>query len=302
MSIIPERNCIPIVAPTPTPFDNKDKPDLQLLEKNISQWLDTGLSGFVVGSYGGEEFHLSQTEKIEIIKTVSQAHEGKKFLIAGIDTLSPTVASLQSEEYAKIGADMVRVRIPKIPHTPGSQSVVDFFEIVTRNSPIPVIPIHQPKLPMDVDATPEEIGEISHLENIYAYIISLNFRWESRLPSFINPNVQLWTCNGSLLMPGANIGADGACLFFANWAPDLCREIISLVKSGRFREAQTVQKSIIHADYIGMTKGVAALKAGLNLLGFKATKPRNPTSELSAPEIEELRTAFIEAGILQHST
>ena len=196
---------------------------------------------------------------------------------------------------------MVRVRIPKIPHIPGSQSVVDFFEIVTRNSPIPVIPIHQPKLPMDVDATPEEIGEISNLENIYAYIISLNFRWESRLPSFINPNVQLWTCNGSLLMPGANIGADGACLFFANWAPDLCREVISLVKTGRFKEAQTIQKSIVHADYIGMTKGVASLKAGLNLLGFKATKPRNPTPELTAGEIEELKKAFIEAGILQHS-
>ena len=301
MSIIPERNSIPIVAPTPTPFDNKDNPDLQLLEENILQWLDTGLSGFVVGSYGGEELHLSQAEKNEIIKIVSQAHEGKKFLIAGIDTLSPTVASRQSEEYAKFGADMVRVRIPKIPHILGSQSVVDFFEIVTRNSPIPVIPIHQPKLPMDVDATPEEIGEISNLENIYAYIISLNFRWESRLPSLINPNVQLWTCNGSLLMPGANIGADGACLFFANWAPDLCREVISLVKTGRFKEAQTIQKSIVHADYIGMTKGVAALKAGLNLLGFKATKPRNPTPELTAGEIEELKKAFIEAGILHNS-
>ena len=298
MSIIPERDSIPIVAPTPTPFDHKDKPDLQLLEDNVLQWLDTGLSGFVVGSYGGEEFHLSPKEKNEIIRTVSQAHGGKRFVIAGIDTLSPTVASQQSEEYAKLGADMVRVRIPKIPHIPGSQSVVDFFEIVTRNSPIPVIPIHQPKLPMDLDATPEEIGEISNLEGIYAYIISLNFRWESRVPPLINPKVQLWTCNGSLLVPGANIGAEGACLFFANWAPDLCRTVISLVQTGKFKQAQEIQKSIISADYIGMTKGVSALKAGLNLLGYKATKPRNPTPELSSDEIEELKEAFVQAGIL----
>ena len=298
MSTIPERNSIPIVAPTPTPFDHNDKPDLQLLEENVLQWLDTGLSGFVVGSYGGEEFHLSQTEKTEIIKTVSHAHGGEKFVIAGIDTLSPTVASQQAEEYANLGADMVRVRIPKIPHSPGAQSVVDFFEIVTRNSPVPVIPIHQPKIPMDLDATPEEIGEITDLENIYAYIISLNFRWESRLPSLINPKVQLWTCNGSLLMPGANIGAEGACLFFANWAPDLCREVISLVKSGQFSEAKKIQNSLIHADYIGMNKGVAALKAGLNLLGYKATKPRNPTPELSTAELEELKEAFVEAAII----
>ena len=286
------------MAPTPTPFDHNDKPDLQLLEQNILRWVDTGLSGFVIGSYGGEEFHLSQTEKTEIIKTVSQAHQGQKFVIAGIDTLSPTVASMQAEEYAKIGADMVRVRIPKIPKEQGSESVVDYFEIVTRNSPVPVIPIHQPKLAMDVDATPEEIGEITNLEGIYAYIISLNFRWESRLAPLINPQVQLWTCNGSLLMPGAMIGAEGACLFFANWAPDLCRKVISLVQLGHFDEAQIVQKSLIHADYIGMNKGVAALKAGLNLLGYKATKPRKPTPELSIEEIKELKHAFQQAGIL----
>ena len=298
MSTIPERDSIPIVAPTPTPFDHNDKPDLQLLEENISRWVGTGLSGFVIGSYGGEEFHLSQTEKTEIIKTVSQAHQGQKFVIAGIDTLSPTVASMQAEEYAKVGADMVRVRIPKIPDKHGSESVVDYFEIVTRNSPVPVIPIHQPKLSMDVDATPEEIGEITDLEGIYAYIISLNFRWESRLPSLINPQVQLWTCNGSLLMPGAMIGAEGACLFFANWAPDLCRKVISLVKSGNFNEAQIIQESLVPADYIGMSKGVAALKSGLNLLGYKATKPRKPTPELSKEEVKELKHAFQQAGIL----
>lgn len=298
MSTIPERDSIPIVAPTPTPFDHNDKPDLQLLEENISRWVGTGLSGFVIGSYGGEEFHLSQTEKTEIIKTVSQAHQGQKFVIAGIDTLSPTVASMQAEEYAKVGADMVRVRIPKIPDKNGSDSVVDYFEMVARNSPVPVIPIHQPKLSMDVDATPEEIGEITDLEGIYAYIISLNFRWESRLPSLINPEVQLWTCNGSLLMPGAMIGAEGACLFFANWAPDLCRKVISLVKSGNFNEAQIIQESLVPADYIGMSKGVAALKSGLNLLGYKATKPRKPTPELSKEEVKELKHAFQQAGIL----
>ncbi len=298
MSTIPERDSIPIVAPTPTPFDHNDKPDLQLLEENISRWVGTGLSGFVIGSYGGEEFHLSQTEKTEIIKTVSQAHQGQKFTIAWIDNLSPTVASIQAEEYAKLGADMVRVRIPKIPDKNGSDSVVDYFEMVARNSPVPVIPIHQPKLSMDVDATPEEIGEITDLEGIYAYIISLNFRWESRLPSLINPEVQLWTCNGSLLMPGAMIGAEGACLFFANWAPDLCRKVISLVKSGNFNEAQIIQESLVPADYIGMSKGVAALKSGLNLLGYKATKPRKPTPELSKEEVKELKHAFQQAGIL----
>ena len=86
--------------------------------------------------------------------------------------------------------------------------------------------------------------------------------------------------------------------FFGNWAPDLCRKIIKNVKDKKFEEAQKIQNSIIDADFIGSTKGVAALKKGLNLLGYSTTKPRRPTRELNLKETEELKKSFIKAGII----
>ena len=62
--------------------------------------------------------------------------------------------------------------------------------------------------------------------------------------------------------------------------------------------ASKIQKSIIDADFIGSTKGVAALKKGLNLLGYSTTKPRRPTRELNLKETEELKKSFIKAGII----
>ena len=53
-----------------------------------------------------------------------------------------------------------------------------------------------------------------------------------------------------------------------------------------------------HADLIGMTKGVAALKAGLNLIGYDSTQPRRPTQPLTSKELVELKQAFHQAGIL----
>ena len=94
------------------------------------------------------------------------------------------------------------------------------------------------------------------------------------------------------------IGAEGACLFFANWAPDLCREVIKLTREGDIEEANEIQRRLISSDFIGMDKGVAALKAGLNLLGYGATVPRRPTRALTRLEIAELENAFKEAGIL----
>ena len=298
MPYIPKKEDIPIVAPTPTPFTKNDIPDYLSIEKNINKWNETSLDGFVLGSYGGEEFHLSEDEKIEIIKVVSATMNNKKFIIAGIDTPSPTIALKLAEKYAQAGANMIRVRIPKINKEKSNENVVDFFKTISDSSSIPIIVIHQPASDMDINLSPKELSKITNLDNIYAYIMSHNFKWESIVQSYLNPKVQLWACNGSLLLPSSMIGADGACMFFGNWAPDLCRKIIKNVKDKKFEEAQKIQNSIIDADFIGSTKGVAALKKGLNLLGYSTTKPRRPTRELNLKETEELKKSFKKAGLI----
>ena len=59
-----------------------------------------------------------------------------------------------------------------------------------------------------------------------------------------------------------------------------------------------IQESILQSDFIGMDRGVAALKAGLNLLGYETTVPRRPTKALDEQEIEELKRALKKADIL----
>ena len=298
MGTVPKKGSVPIVAPTPTPFKKNDKPDYDLMASNINKWCQTSLSGFVLGSYGGEEFHLTDEEKLKLVEIVVDTHGGDKFVIAGIDTPSTRVACDLSEKYARAGADMVRIRIPKLDSAQSSSAIVDYFDDIDRRSPIPLIPIHQPKQAMDIDIKHEQIGLISEFESVYAYIISLNYRWERRVSNFIDQKTQLWTCNGTLLLPGALMGAEGACLFFGNWAPDLCRSIITFVQEGDINKARDIQDSILEADFIGMDRGVAALKAGLNLLGYETTVPRQPTPALGKSEIEGLREAFEKAGVL----
>ena len=96
-----------IVAPTPTPFTKDESIDHALLAESVEKWCLTELSGFVLGTYGGEEFHLGEPDKLSIIDTVVQAHQGRRFVIAGIDTLSPTEAVRLAGLYAEHGADFV---------------------------------------------------------------------------------------------------------------------------------------------------------------------------------------------------
>ena len=83
-SNIPDSDPI-IVAPTNLPVKDDDSLDYDALARNIEKFCNTALSGFVIGSYGGEEFHISEQEKVKAMKTVSDAHSGRKFVIGGIE-------------------------------------------------------------------------------------------------------------------------------------------------------------------------------------------------------------------------
>ena len=287
-----------VVAPTNMPFNSDESLDLDALSRNVDKFCETALSGFVVGSYGGEEFHMGEPEKVLSIKTVVEAHAGRKFVIAGIDALSPTEAVRLSNLYAEAGADMVRVRIPPAAGKGNAAPIQDYFEQVTSKSPIPVVIIHQPKTPMGVDVTPAEVRDITSFENVFAYIMSLNYRYECRISSFVSDAVKFWTCNGSLLMPGGMIGAVGACLLFGNWGPHIARDIIQACLDGRYAEARELQERINRIDFLGMSWGVAVQKTGLSLLGYEGTMPRKPNLPLSDTQISEVKDALIEARIL----
>ena len=287
-----------VVAPTNMPFNSDESLDLDALSRNVDKFCETALSGFVVGSYGGEEFHMGEPEKVLSIKTVVEAHAGRKFVIAGIDALSPTEAVRLSNLYAEAGADMVRVRIPPAAGKGNAAPIQDYFEQVTSQSPIPVVIIHQPKTPMGVDVTPDEVRDITSFENVFAYIMSLNYRYECRISSFVSDAVKFWTCNGSLLMPGGMIGAVGACLLFGNWGPHIARDIIQACLDGRYAEARELQERINRIDFLGMSWGVGVQKTGLSLLGYEGTMPRKPNLPLSDTQISEVKDALIEARIL----
>ncbi|MEE8045371.1 MAG: dihydrodipicolinate synthase family protein [Dehalococcoidia bacterium] len=287
-----------IVSPTNMPFRVDESLDLDALARNVDKFSGTALSGFVVGSYGGEEFHMGEPEKIAAIKTVAEAHAGRRFVIAGIDALSPTEAVRLSNLYAEAGADMVRIRVPPAAAKGSAAPIQEYFEQVTAGSPVPIVVIHQPKTAMGVDLTPDELLDITSLDNVFAYIMSLNYRYECRMAQFVADDVKLWTCNGTLLMPGGMIGAVGACLLFGNWGPHIARDIIQACLDGRYAEARELQEQINHMDFLGMSSGVAVEKAGLTLLGYEGTVPRKPNLPLSDDQIAEVKQALIEARIL----
>jgi dihydrodipicolinate synthase/N-acetylneuraminate lyase len=283
-----------VVAPTPTPFTDAGEVDLDAMARNIERWLQTPLSGFVLGTANGEENALSDLEKIDIVKTVHEARNGERMVIAGIDLLSSVEVTGLAERYAAAGADLIRVRIPR-----GLQpdEVRVFYAEVTSGSPLPVIVIHQ-TFDTGPGAPPEVIGEVCGLDNVFGYITDHDIRFEGWVSAAFPEGKHFWICNGGLLAYGSLMGANGACMWLGNIAPELCMDIIAAGQRGDFAEARRLQSTASMLDRRIGEFGLRGVKAALSFLGFTMTGPRAPAPSATAVEVKQVASALREGELI----
>ena len=286
-----------VLAPSPTPFQKDDTVDYGAIERNIGRWLKTPLSGFILNSENGEESFLSEVERIEIVRTVQRARGGQKLIVAGVDSPSVTESLRLGEALVAAGADLLRVRIPRL-----TSNVRGYFEQVIPRAAAPVVVIHQmaPGTFLSgssrVGATAELLGEIVSLDNVFGYITSDNLRFEARVRCFVPTTKRFWAANGSLLLPTAALGANGASLMLANVFPQECHHVIRLAMSGQLDAARAIQLRLVEPDWQILSRGAAGIKAALQLLGFEMGVPRSPVPGCDAKDIAQISVALVSAG------
>ena len=291
---IPDSDPI-VVAPTPTPFSSDDVVDYDALARNIERWLATPLSGFVLTTANGEELALGEAERIEIVRVAAAAHGGQRFTIAGIDNPSTLDTLRLADGYAAAGADLVRVRVPR---GLSDAAVGSYFDAVTRGSPLPVVVIHQTFSGVPA-ASPETLGAVCSMENVFGYITDHDIRFEGYVRSEVPDSRRFWICNGGLLAYGALMGANGACMWLGNIAPKLCMDIMTLGSLGRFADARRLQESASTLDRTIIRYGTPGVKEALRLLGFEGMRSRLPIARVDEGSSAQIRGVLVAEGLLE---
>ncbi len=297
MSTIPSSDQPIVVAPTPTPFrdDDEQSVDFGALERNVGRWLETPLSGFVVVTANGEETMLSETERLETVKTVASAHGGEKFVIAGVDERSARETLRLSENYAEAGADFIRMRIPR---GMAPSDLVNYYGEVTSRCPVPVVVIHQTfARGGDPAAPPSVIAELCGMDNVFAYITDHSIIFEQQVIPNIPDGVRKWMCSGALLAFGTMIGCDGACMLLGNIAPALCMDTVSAGFHGDYATAVELQRVASKLNVTVMNT-IGAPKTALSMLGWEYGDPRRPTAPVSEESKAAIEAVLRETGLL----
>lgn len=292
-----------IYTPIVTPFKANEEFDPDKMKYNLNRWGSTRLDGIVVLGSNGEFCYLSEKEKLEITSFVLENFTTEKKVIVGTSCESTRETIILTKKVAEMGAHAVLV-LPSNYYKGAMKDDVlyKFFMDIADESPIPVMLYNMPAN-TGINLLPALIAKLAKHKNIVGIKdTSGNIVQLTEIIRDTDDEFAVFAGNAGYLLPALAVGARGATLALANILPDECCELVSLFYEGKLKEARELQLKLIEPNFaVTSGGGISALKAAMDMLGYKGGFPRRPLKPLADDSINALRSILEKAGVTLES-
>lgn len=283
-----------VLAPLPTPFDERDHVDPARLKAAIAHWLTTPLKGFVLLGTSGEAGLLDDAECDRVIDVARAIVPRVRPLIAGTARESTQATLRATKRAAELGADAVLVRTPAFfKSRMTAPALLSHYRAVADASPLPVV-LYNFSAATGVNLDPDTVGLLAAHPNVIGIKESgSDIAQISDLVAFTSPGFRVLAGSASTFHAALCTGVSGGVLALAALLPDACVRLFDLAVEGRHDEARILQRRLLPiARLISTLHGVPGLKAALKVAGCDVGYPRPPLTPVSDAALGELRRAL----------
>ena len=208
----------------------------------------------------------------------------------GRESTRATVAA--AKRAAALGADAVLARTPSFyrGHTPVS-ALLTHYTAVADASPVPLL-LYNYAAFTGVNLAPETIGRLASHPNIVGMKeTSTDGAQFADLAAIVPERFTVMAGSAPGAYTALCAGAGGAILAIACVRPELCLELLSLTRAGRYEQALACQQRMTPlARAVTSGFGIAGLKAAMDLCGYTGGDPRPPLPPLDAGAVDTIRT------------
>jgi 4-hydroxy-2-oxoglutarate aldolase len=268
--------------------------------ENLRRWAQTPIDGAVLFGSNGEGALLDEDEKVRLTGFARDVLPGAMPLIAGASAESTRATMRQTRQLAQAGADVMLVHPPAYfgPYV-SVASLMDHYRAVADASPVPVLLYHIPKYTM-VTLEAGFVGELMRHPNVVGLKDSSgDVKRFADYTKACAAGCRLFVGNGSLIYTALELGAAGAIVGVANFAAELCAQIVARFREGNTREAGRLQEALtpLHREIVA-AHGAVGCKAALDLLGWTGGPPRAPLRPLGEKERKQVARVMQDAGIV----
>jgi 4-hydroxy-2-oxoglutarate aldolase len=272
-----------VIPPMITPFSPDGTVDYPALERNIAQWNQAGLGGYLVLGSNSEAASLSETEKLELVARSAAAMQPQHVLLAGTGMESTVETIRLSNLAAREGAQAALVLTPfYYKDSLSDEAQIRHFQEVADNVHIPVLIYNVPKY-TNINVSNRVIEVLSRHPNIIGMKDSSgNIAQLVEFQRVADPRFQILTGTAGVWYPALVLGVQAGIMALANCAPAELVEVQSLFETGHPAEAEALYRKWVPVNHaVTATYGVAGLKHACTLRGYAAGAVRSPLPPLS---------------------
>lgn len=270
-----------------------------------------GVTGLTTQGSNGEAVHLTHSERQTVTQTTRSALNAAGFshlpVLVGCGAQSVRETIQYCREAYAAGGDYALILPPSYYaplFSPASASVIEFFNAVADQSPIPLLIYNYPGAVSGMDLSSDVIIQLSAHPNIVGVKLTCgNTGKLNRIvaatkgakPQSLSSSPPFLVLGGSADFTLQSLigGGHGILAGLANIAPKACIEILRLYREGRLAEAQKMQEVVARGDWTAIQGGIVSTKAGmeswLGYGGYARSPLPHPTSNESAKWKEGFR-------------
>ncbi|MBS7619811.1 4-hydroxy-tetrahydrodipicolinate synthase [Candidatus Bathyarchaeota archaeon] len=286
--------------PNVTPFNRAGELELSPLRRLVHNWLDEGVSGFVVNASTGEGALLSREEQITLIELMLEEVDGRAIVIAGTGSIGTRETIELTKNAKECGADAALVVTPYF-FKPSDEEIFQHYATLMSSVDLPVILYNVPKF-TGYSVKPKVIEKLS---SEYDSLIGVkdssgDVSLIAEIIRLVDDRISVLSGSADTFLPAMTLGGEGAILAIANVVPEICVELYKAFREGDYDKAGELQikASFINKVLVKEHNQIAAIKAMMNHKKWYAGFPRRPLMPLPKKEEEDLLKTLEDSGIL----
>jgi 4-hydroxy-tetrahydrodipicolinate synthase len=293
------------IAAIVTPFSATNRGgnltiDEKKLRELIDFQIDNGTSGIVPCGTTGESATLDFDEHELVIRITIEQVKKRVPVIAGTGSNSTQEAIMLTQQAASAGAD-ASLQVSPYYNRPTQKGLYEHFKAIAQSVKIPII-LYNIAGRTGVNIEPETIARLAQdCKNIVAVKeASGSLDQMSRIKQLCPKEFDLISGDDGLTLPVLSIGGIGIISVVANIVPAEVAGLVSAFTKGDFKKAKE-----LHYKLLPLIKAVfletnpIPIKTAMGLLGMCGSELRLPMCSMSEDNLEKLKTALRDYGLLK---
>jgi 4-hydroxy-tetrahydrodipicolinate synthase len=282
--------------PLVTPF-SEGHVDFGTYEKLVNFHIQSGSHGIVVAGTSGEPALLTMAERKELAATAVSAAGGRLpvMVATGAPSLAETVELTRHAE--DIDAAAVLVVTPAFTRPP-QRGLVDFYEVVCRNTSKPVLLYHIP-VRSAVSVTVDSVEAIAErCDNfVGAKHASTDLGWVTDVLLRLGPQFRIFVGLEEITLPMLAVGAAGMVNAVANVFPAAIVALYQAVQDEKLTEARRLHQLLWQLNRsVFFDTNPIPVKYMMRQRGLIPTNEERLPMAPATPEVERLCDAVLAAA------